>query len=157
MSLSPSHKDYHLWHETWRTCRLVILYLTDRLSHHVLVYQAMYTAKCICMRKAPILYKLCVQKLYFHYLIPAKTPSNYPLRNVKEIPIIHVKKIFLENSFSSVTITEWSDFDYSLCNASSITVFKQNILKFIQTRSYLSFQILQLTFTTDLRWLAWLI
>ena len=157
MSLSPSHKDYHLWHETWRTCRLVILYLTDRLSHHVLVYQAMYTAKCICMRKALILYKLCVQKLYFHYLIPAKTPSNYPLRNVKEIPIIHVKKIFLENSFSSVTITEWSDFDYSLCNASSITVFKQNILKFIQTRSYLSFQILQLTFTTDLRWLAWLI
>ena len=157
MSLSPSHKDYHLWHETWRTCRLVILYLTDGLSHHVLVYQAMYTAKCICMRKAPILYKLCVQKLYFHYLIPAKTPSNYPLRNVKEIPIIHVKKIFLENSFSSVTITEWSDFDYSLCNASSITVFKQNILKFIQTRSYLSFQILQLTFTTDLRWLAWLI
>ena len=135
MSLSPSPKDFTICDikpgepaDSW-----FFILLID--SHHILVYQAMYTAKCICMRKAPMLYKLCVQKLYFHYLIPAKTPSNYPLRNVKEIPIIHVKQIFLENSFFSVTITEWSDFDYSLCNASSITVFKQNISKFIQTRS----------------------
>ena len=64
--------------------------------------------------------------------IPAKTPGNYPLRNVKEIPIIKAKQRFFENSFFPVTITEWSDLDYSLHNAPYITVFKQNILKFIQ-------------------------
>ena len=38
---------------------------------------------------------------------------------------------FLENSFSPATITEQNDLDYSLRNALSINIFKQNILKFI--------------------------
>ena len=90
------------------------------------------------LRRLNLFYKIYKDQspLYFHYLIPTKTPGNYPLRNVKEIPIIKVKQIVLEDSFFSVTITEWSDLDYSLRNASSsITVFKQNILKFIHLSS----------------------
>ena len=40
-----------------------------------------------------------------------------------------------ENSFSLANIAEWNDLDYSLCNAPSINVFKQNILKFILLNS----------------------
>ena len=36
--------------------------------------------------------------LYFYNLIPAKTPGNHPLQNVKEIPAIKVKHRFFENS-----------------------------------------------------------
>ena len=70
--------------------------------------------------------------MYLYNLIPAKTPGNYPLRNVKEIPTIKVKHRFFENSFFPATITEWNDLDYSLRNAPSINVFKKNILKFIR-------------------------
>ena len=65
-------------------------------------------------------------------LILTKTPGNYPLRNFKEISTIKMKHRFLENSFFFATITEWNDFDYPLCNAPSINVFKENILKFIR-------------------------
>ena len=70
--------------------------------------------------------------LYLYNLIPAKTPSNYPLQNAKEIPTIKVKHRFFENSFLPATITEWNDLDYSLRNARSINVLKKKILKFIR-------------------------
>ena len=54
------------------------------------------------------------------------------MRNVKEISTIKVKQRFFENSFFPATKTEWNDLDYSLRNAPSINVFKQNILKFIR-------------------------
>ena len=43
-----------------------------------------------------------------------------------------MKQRFIENSFFPATITEWNDLDYSLHNAPSINVLKQNILKFIR-------------------------
>ena len=70
--------------------------------------------------------------MYFYNLIPAKTPGNYPLQNIKKIPTIKVKHRFVEYSFFSVTITEWNDLDCSLRYAPSINVFKKNILKFIR-------------------------
>ena len=70
--------------------------------------------------------------MYLYDLIPAKTPGNYPLRNVKEIPTIKVKHRFFENSFFPATITEWNDLDYPLRNDPSINVFKKNIFKFIR-------------------------
>ena len=70
--------------------------------------------------------------MYLYNLIPAKTPGSYQLRNVKEIPVIKVKHKLFENSFFSATKTEWNDLDYSLRYAPSITVFKQNNLKFIR-------------------------
>ena len=68
--------------------------------------------------------------MYLYNLIPAKTPGNCQLRNVKGIPKINVKHRFFENSFFPETITEWNDLDYSLGNAPSINVFKKNILKY---------------------------
>ena len=69
--------------------------------------------------------------MYLYNLIPAKAPGNYPLRNVKEIPMIEVKHRFFGNSSFPSTVTEWKDLDYFLRNAPSINVLKQNILKFI--------------------------
>ena len=53
------------------------------------------------------------------------------MRNVKEILIINVKHRLYDNSLFPATITGWIDLNYSLSNAPSINVFKQNILKFI--------------------------
>ena len=38
----------------------------------------------------------------------------------------------MKNSLFYATITEWNDLDYSLSNAPSINVLKQNIFKFIR-------------------------
>ena len=86
------------------------------------------------LRRFSVFYKIYRDQspLYLYNLIPAKTPGNYPLRNVKEIPTIKVKHRFFENYFFPATITEWNDLDYSLRNAPSINVFKKNILKFIR-------------------------
>ena len=61
---------------------------------------------------------------------PTKTPRNYPLRNVKEFSMIKVKNRFFKKNFPAI-VTECNDFDYSLRNAPSINLSKQNILKFI--------------------------
>ena len=61
-----------------------------------------------------------------------KKSGNYPLRNVTEISAIKVKHRFFENYFPPATITRWNDLDYSMRNASSINVFKKNILKVIR-------------------------
>ena len=48
----------------------------------------------------------------------------------------------MKNSLFYATITEWNDLDYSLSNAPSINVFKQNIFKFIRLRPNNVFNIL---------------
>ena len=85
------------------------------------------------LRRLSLFYKICNDQspLYLYNLIPAKTPGNYLLRNVREIPAMKVKHRFFENSFFPANITERNDLDYSLRNAPSINVFKKNILKFI--------------------------
>ena len=44
---------------------------------------------------------------------------------------IKVQQKFLENSFLLSIIAEWNDLDYSLWNAPSIYMFRQNNLMFI--------------------------
>ena len=84
------------------------------------------------LRRLSLFYKIYNDQspLYLYHLIPAKTPGNYPLRNVKEIPTIKLKYRFFEKIFFRATITKWND--YSLRNTPSINVCKQNILKFIR-------------------------
>ena len=91
------------------------------------------------LRRLSLFYKIYNDQspLYLYNLIPAKTP----LWNLKEIPTIKLKHRFFENSFFPATITEWNDLDYSLRNAPSINVFKQNILKFIRLGSNKVFNI----------------
>ena len=86
------------------------------------------------LRRLSSFYKIYKNQsaLYLYNLIPGKTTGNYPLWNVKEIPTINVKHRFFENSSFLGTTTEWNDLDFSLHNASSINVFKQNTLKFIR-------------------------
>ena len=86
------------------------------------------------LRRLSLFYKIYNDQspLYLYNLIPAKTSGNYPLRNVKGIPTVKAKHRFFENSFFPATLSEWNDLDYSLRNAPSINVFKQNILKFIR-------------------------
>ena len=48
----------------------------------------------------------------------------------------------MKNSLFYATITDWNDLDYSLSNAPSINVFKQNIFKFIRLRPNNAFNIL---------------
>ena len=81
------------------------------------------------LRRLSLLYKIYIDQspLYLYILIPAKTPDNCPLQNVKEILTIKVKHRCFENSFFRPTITERNDLYYSLRNASFINVFKQNI------------------------------
>ena len=88
------------------------------------------------LRRLSLFYKIYKGKspLYLYNLIPAKTPGNYPLRNVKEIPAIKVKHRFFENSFFRATITEWNDLDYSLRNAPS-SMFSRKIFKVYSLRS----------------------
>ena len=53
------------------------------------------------LRRLSLFYKIYNYRspLFLYNLIPAKTPGNYPLRNVKEIPTIKVKHSFIDNIF----------------------------------------------------------
>ena len=75
------------------------------------------------LKRLSLFYKIYNDQppLYLYNLISAKTPGNYPLRNVKEIPTIKVKHRFFEKNFFPATITEWN---YSLRSAPSINIFK---------------------------------
>lgn len=77
------------------------------------------------LRRSGLFYKIHKYQfpLYLFNFIPAKTPSNYPLINVKEIPSLKVKQRFLENSFFPATVTEWNDLDYSLPSMFSSKIF----------------------------------
>ena len=92
------------------------------------------------LRRFSLFYKIYKDQslLYLYKFIPANNTFNY-LLIVKEIAIMKMKHKFFKNSFFPATITEWNDLDYSLRSATSINVFKQNILKFIR----LGFQHLQ--------------
>ena len=50
------------------------------------------------LRRLSLFYKIYMDQspLYLCNLIPAKTPVNYPLGNVKEIPTVKVKHRFFE-------------------------------------------------------------
>ena len=67
---------------------------------------------------------------YLHNLIPKNFRSSYSLRTTNDIPLFRVKHggFFCYPS----TIIEWNNSDYHLRNASSISISKQNILKFIR-------------------------
>ena len=83
------------------------------------------------LRKLSLFHKIYKDQSPLYDLIPGKTPDNYPLKNIKEIPIIKVKYKFFEKKLFPATLTGWNDLEYSLCNAPSINAFKKNFSKFI--------------------------
>ena len=58
--------------------------------------------------------------MYLYNLINVKTSGNYPLKNVKEIPVVKVKHRFIENAFfpqdilTFICLNPRKDFD--ICN-----------------------------------------
>ena len=85
MSISPPHTEFTICDIKPGGPADLSFFILLIGSHHFLVYQAMYTAKCICMRKTiPILCKLCVQKLliitfprYFMFITDFQQHHHY--------------------------------------------------------------------------------
>ena len=69
---------------------------------------------------------------YLYNVISKNFQSSYSVRTTNEIPLFSVKHRFFKSSFFPSIIIEWNNLDYHLRNAPSISVFKQNILKFIR-------------------------
>ena len=83
--------------------------------------------------------KLC----YFFKLIKSKSPkylfnniptvrSIYRTRNIDNIPQFNVRHTFFRNSYFPSIVTEWNNLDKSIRNSESFSIFKKNILEFIQ-------------------------
>lgn len=88
------------------------------------------------LRRLNLLYKIYIDQspLYLYILIPAKTPDNCPLQNVKEILTIKVKHRCFENSFFRPTITERNDF-IILCAMLLLSMFSSKIFLVYSPRS----------------------
>ena len=59
---------YRFWQQSLRSCNLSIFDISDRVSKHILVYDAMCTTSCICLRYN-ILTKCKLFKNLMHMLI----------------------------------------------------------------------------------------
>ena len=70
--------------------------------------------------------------VYLFNLIPSKN-SNYNTRNTDKITPFHTKHNFFKNSFFPSTVIEWNRLDPNLRSATSLSVFKKNLLKFVRS------------------------
>ena len=68
---------------------------------------------------------------YLHNLNPKNFQTSYSLGTTNDISLFRVKHGFFKSFSFHSRIIEQNNLDYHLCNAPSINVFKQNILKFI--------------------------
>ena len=84
-------------------------------------------------RKLCLFYKVLNNEhpQYLFNLIPVR-PTLYPTRNALNIPLLNANHNFFKNSFFPSTIIEWNKLDPGLRKADSLSLFKTNILKFIQ-------------------------
>ena len=84
-------------------------------------------------RKRCLFYKVLNNEhlQYLFNLIPIR-PMLYPTRKVLNIPLLNANHNFFKNSFFPSTITEWNKLDPGLRKTESLSLFKTNILNFIQ-------------------------
>ena len=68
---------------------------------------------------------------YLFNIIPT-VRSTYRTRNTDNIPQFNVRHTFSRNSYFPSIVTEWNNLDKSVRNSESFSIFKKNILKFIQ-------------------------
>ena len=68
---------------------------------------------------------------YLSNLIPVR-PALYPTRNALNIFHLNTNHNFFKNSFFLSTINEWGNLDPGRRKAESLSLFKTNILKFMQ-------------------------
>ena len=84
-------------------------------------------------RKFCLFYKIFKESkpVYLFNLIPTKN-SNYNTRNTDKITHFHTKYNFSKNSFFPSSVIEWNKLDPILRSTASLSVFKNNLLKFIR-------------------------
>ena len=84
-------------------------------------------------RKCSSFYKIFKENkpVYPFNLIPTKN-SNYNTRITDKITLFHTKHNFFKNSFFPSTVNEWNTLNPNLRSATSLNVFKMNLLKFIR-------------------------
>ena len=70
---------------------------------------------------------------YLFQLVPSPN-IRYFARNSENIPQLHTKHDFFKNSFFPLTIKEWNNLDPHIRKYKSSSIFKSNILKFIQPK-----------------------
>ena len=85
-------------------------------------------------RKLCLFYKIFKEnKLFYLFnLIPSKN-SNYNTINTDKITPFHTKHNFFKNYFFPSTVIEWNRLDPNLRSATSLSVFKKNLLKFVRS------------------------
>ena len=69
-------------------------------------------------------------KYLFNYIPTVR--STYRTRNTDNIPKFNVRHTFFRNSYFPSIVTEWNNLDKSIRNSESFSIFKKNILEFIQ-------------------------
>ena len=69
-------------------------------------------------------------KYLFNYIPTVR--STYRTRNTDNIPQFNVRHTFFRNSYFPSIVTEWNNLDKSIRNSESFSIFKKNILEFIQ-------------------------
>ena len=70
---------------------------------------------------------------YLFQLVPSPN-TRYFSRRSENIPQVRAKHDFFENSFFPSTTKEWNNLDQHIRKSKSISIFKSNILKFIQPK-----------------------
>ena len=83
------------------------------------------------LRRLCLFYLFYHTPSYLHNLNPKNFQTSYSLGTTNDISLFRVKHGFFKSFSSHSRIIEQNNLDYHLCNAPSINVFKQNILKFI--------------------------
>ena len=84
-------------------------------------------------RKHCLFYKLFKEnKPVYLFNLNATKNLNYHTRNTDKIALFHTKYNFFKNPFFPSTVIEWNKLDPNLRSASSLSIFKNNLLKFIR-------------------------
>ena len=68
---------------------------------------------------------------YLSDIIPCTTRS-YSERNANNILLVRVNNNYFINIFFPSTITEWNKLDLSICNSTSLNMFKGRLLQFVR-------------------------
>ena len=86
--------------------------------------------------RKPLFFKLIKNQTprYLFSITPLTQTRRFMTRNSETIPQFTIKFEFFKNSFFPPTINKWNQLDLNTRNSGSITIFKNNILKFVRPK-----------------------
>ena len=85
-------------------------------------------------KKICLFYKIFKENkpVYLFNLIPTKNSNYNTFRNTDKIALFYTKHNFFKKYFFPSTVIEWTKLDPNLQSAAPLSVFKNNLLKFIR-------------------------